>query len=277
VTFPIRLPLTGLPVAETGRRSALLAAWATAHLAGQVDQRRACLAITGGDEPHAVDGLDTGDDLAALLANLRARGATGLRLVLPVPGDPRGLPGPGALSELALRMGEAVRVQEPGAATGVAASYGLVPVISRAGTEADGYAVLVRWQVLTCPPAEPGPAGSGRRAERDLAEALRDIATALSRLDVARLGTAGEQALAVLREDGRRGRLPVRLPPQHPPGAQALLAQADRLAAVLDIAGADDGAAIDRGSVANRRELLRELGGAVRRARVAAVNAPLER
>jgi hypothetical protein len=276
VTFPTRLPLTGLPVAETGRRSALLAAWATAHLAGQVDPRGAMLAITGADEPHVVDGLTAGDDLAALLADLRARRATGLRLVLPVPGDPRGLPGPGELTDLALRVGEAVRVQEPRALRDGAPSYGLVPVISRAGTDTDGYAVLVRWQVLACPAAEPGPAGGGRQAERDLSDALRDVASALTRLDVARLGPAGADALAALRADARRGRPPVRLPVGHPAEAQTLLAQADRLAAVLDIAGADDGAAIDRGTAADRRGLLRELGGAVRRARVASVNAPLD-
>lgn len=296
MTYPARLPLTGLPVAETGRRSALLAAWATAHLAGRVDAAAAVAAVTGTDEPHRVDGLSRGEDLPALLADLRASGAAGLRLVLPVPGDPRGLPGGGPLSDLALGAGEAVRMQPAGEAVGVQAAgpaaqepaggtaaagkagcYGLVPLVSRAGTELDGFATVVRWQLHPCPAAAGRqPAGSARQAARDLAEALRGAAGALAGLDVARLGPEAARGLATLREGGRRGRPAVRLPAGHPAEAQLLLAQADRLAAVLDLAGADDGAAVDRGSALRRQEVLRELAAAVRLARVAAVNAPLD-
>jgi hypothetical protein len=54
----------------------------------------------------------------------------------------------------------------------------------------------------------------------------------------------------------------------------ALLSQADRLQAVLDLALADPiGGAVDRAGMAARAEALRPLATAVRRARMAAYNA----
>ena len=47
-------------------------------------------------------------NLAYALARLRALGVTGLRLVLPRPGDAAGLPGPPAFNERAVGRGEAV-------------------------------------------------------------------------------------------------------------------------------------------------------------------------
>ena len=74
----------------------------------------------------------------------------------------------------------------------------------------------------------------------------------------------------------RDPRSTLRLPRTYPAAAHHLLAQAERLALVLEIAGEDDGASVDAGSARERREVLRSFAAAVRRARVAAVNAPLD-
>lgn len=277
MSSPARLPLTGLPVAGTGRRSATLAAWTTAWLGGRAAADDVVDAVTGEDEFHQVEGLPDVDTLADLLIDLRRRQATGLRLALPVPGDPRQLPGPGPLTDAALAAGEAVIVQTaPTDQRTEQQAYGLVPVVTRHGNDTDGYATIVRWQALPCPPAVPEPPGTLRQAERDLRDALRDASTALARLDVARLSPQAAVALEAMREQSRDGRAPVRLPRAHPTAAQALLAQADRLAQVLDIAGEDDGNAVDLGTVRQRRDVLRGFAAAVRRARVAAVNSPLD-
>lgn len=268
MTSPARLPLTGLPTAETGRRSAALAAWTTAYLRGRERVERVLDAVTGADEPHRVQGLTTGDDLSALLAHLRQQGAEGLRLVLPVPGDPRGLPGPGPLTAAALDRGEAVVAQ------GCAEGYGLVPARSVHGHDAEGFASVVEWTAYPAPTAAPEPRGTLRQTEHDLADALRAATCALARLDVAALSPAAAERLAALRTGSRRPL--VALPPSHPPAAQHLLDRAERLAVVLEIASADDGAAVDVGSARARREALRTFAGVVRRARVVAVNAPLD-
>ena len=72
----------------------------------------------------------------------------------------------------------------------------------------------------------------------------------------------------------RRAGEVINLPPGFPQRAVALLAQAQRLQAVLDLALADpSGGAIDRTGMAARASALRPLTTAVRRALVAGYNA----
>lgn len=269
MTSAARLPLTGLPAADTGRRSAALAAWATAYARGTVRAEQVLDAVERDDEPHRVHGLDAGGDLLAVLADLRARGADGLRLVLPVPGDPRGIPGPGALTAPALDAGEAAVVQGGGP------SYGLVPMGTGHGSDAEGFTTQVTWQVVPCPSPVPEPRGTLRQVECDLVDALRAAARDLVNLDVASLSPRAAERLAAMRSGARRPL--VALPSSHPPAGCRLLDQAERLAVVLEIASADDGAAVDLGTARARRETLRTLAAVVRRARVVAVNAPLDR
>ena len=269
VTTPARLPLTGVPVAAVGRRSAAFAAWATAYVRGQVPLQQAVAEISHDDEPHVVDAPDLvlpGPGLADLLSDLRTRRIDGVRLVLPVPGDPRGLPGPGPFSDAALTTGEAVRVQ---GGTGDGA-YGLVPVIAGHGNDIDGRAVTVRWRVYGCEPAVADPPGTGRQSEHDLTDALREATSALAALDVARLDPEQVDALRALRTAGSA----MSLPPGHQ-GA-GLWIQAERIAAIVDLAATDDGAAYDRVGASGRRAVLRELAAAVRRAKTSAINAPLD-
>src|SRR3954468_1051940 len=85
-----------------------------------------------------------------------------------------------------------------------------------------------------------------------------------------RRAAAAPDPLRAPRRAGER----LTLPPGFPPRAVALVAQAERLQAVLDLALADPaGGAIDRMGMAARASALRPLATAVRRARVAGYNA----
>ena len=102
-------------------RSGVLAAWTSAWLAGEAAYDDVVARVTGDDEPHRVTGLpgvDGETPLGWALPVLRERSPDGVRAVLPVAGDPRGLPGPGPFTTAALAAGEAVRRprHRPGAA-----------------------------------------------------------------------------------------------------------------------------------------------------------------
>src|SRR5436190_16351323 len=92
-------------------RSGVLAAWGSALLAGRTGHDEALARVTGTDLPHRVAGLPGTDGEVPLgwaLTAWRDLGTAALRLVLPVPGDPRGLPGPCAFSVAAMAAGEGV-------------------------------------------------------------------------------------------------------------------------------------------------------------------------
>ena len=77
--------------------------------------------------------------------------------------------------------------------------------------------------------------------------------------------------------DARRAGEHLNLPPNFPPRAVALLAQAERMQAVLDLVADDpEGGAIDRFGMSARANALRPLAAAVRRARLAGYNAAAE-
>jgi hypothetical protein len=251
-------------VADVRIRSGVFAAWASAWLAGEAAYDDVVARVTGADEPHRATGTPLGcaPDAAVPLGwvapLLRERSADGLAAVLPVPGDPRGLPRPGPFTTAALAAGEAV----------VGRGIGLVPAVTEHGSELDSRSTCVLWTVFEIGEAAPDPL-TVPEAEHDLTAATRDAASALAALDVAswRPEVAGELARV------RRGITPD-LPPGHDGRAVRLLAQADRLAAVLDLARADaPGGAVTGAEARARDEALRPLATALRRARLAAYNA----
>ena len=78
----------------TPPRSALLAAWGNAWLAGDTGLPELVSRVTAYDDLHSVVGLAVDDlPLERAVARLRAAGVTRLRVVLPAPGDALGLPG----------------------------------------------------------------------------------------------------------------------------------------------------------------------------------------
>ena len=241
-------------------RSGVLAAWTSAWLAGEAAYDDVVARVTGDDEPHRVTGLpgvDGETPLGWALPVLRERSPEGVRAVLPVAGDPRGLPGPGPFTTAALAAGEAV----------VGRGLGLVPRITEHGSVADRTCTVL-WTAYEMVEPAPDPL-TVPEAEHDLTAATRDAASALAALDVASWRPEVADELARM----RRGVTP-ELPPGHDGRAVRLLASADRLAAVLDLARADaPGGAVTGAEARARDDALRPLAAAVRRARQAAYNA----
>lgn len=257
---------------DLAARCARLVAWGNAVLAGRVSPDAAAEQVVAGVPGDRVDGLPGGDDqnLTVALARLSARGLRGLRLLLPTPGDPLGLPGPGPLLAAALDCGAAVVL--------AGADEGLVLVPS---CRPDG---LVRWTAH--PAASPDVADTAdvadrpasglpslAEADRDLAVALREATELLVQLDVARFEPAAADALEALREGGYDGD---GLAPGYPDRAFGVLVRARRLAAIVAVASTFEGAAVTAGESELRREALLPLARAARYAQMAAHNAVLE-
>jgi hypothetical protein len=129
------------------------------------------------------------------------------------------------------------------------------------GPAVEGGLESVHWKVLPAArvPAPPGPV---RAAERALAEAITSTTSELLDLDIA---SARPEVLALLRDRVEEEPGPG-LGPGYPPVAHALLARAERLRALLDLAALDDGAAVTAREITRRTAALRGLSAAVRRA-----------
>ncbi|RBY83098.1 hypothetical protein [Blastococcus sp. TF02A-30] len=232
------------------------ATWATAWLSGRASYDDALDAITA-DAAHRVTGLPgTGGavPLGEALSALRGLGEGRLRLVLPAPGDVRGLPAVPGLAPVALEAGQAA----------VGTRVVLVP-------EAIGSDVL-QWTAFPLDGVAPPPPpveGTLRAASGALDLAMVDAARTLAELDLARWHP---EVPALLADLGK----PVRgaaLPDDTDPLALSLLARALRLAAVLDLALTDaPGGAVNHRQAAARDEALRPLSTAVREAVTAACN-----
>lgn len=230
----------------------LLAAWSTAWLSGRASYDDVIDAVVG-DEVHRVAGLAGQTHPVPLgwaLSALREHGETRLRAVLPVPGDPRGLPGPGSFSAAAMQAGEGV----------LGARLGLTPDIG------DG---TVLWTAHEVSQVRPDPI-TVAEADHDLALTLRTAARALAALDVPRWRPEAVGLLQGSSQSDRR----LQLPPRHDQRALRLAERAQRLVDVLDLALADaPGAAVTGHDARARDEALRPLATAVRRALAAAYNA----
>ncbi|MBB4786583.1 hypothetical protein [Streptomyces rapamycinicus] len=255
-------------------RSGRLAAWGNALLAGLVSPDEAAHRIADEDASHRVAGLpgESGQvGLTLALGRLRALGAKGLRVALPIAGHPLGLSGPPEFNAHALDAGEAV------IATG--AALGLVPEVSAAGPEGDQHIEVV-WRCQAVREAPPADVPSLGEAERELAEALREATEVLSRLNVAGSGPVAEAALEAYRARAERGREV--LAPGYPPRAIRVLELAQRVAALVDIAymaggdGREHGGAVSASEITARAEALRPVERTSRRAQVAAYNAYVE-
>jgi hypothetical protein len=238
----------------------VLTGWGNAWLAGLVgaDDVLTHVRQALGSGRHTLGG----ESLLLGLGALRAAGADRLRLVLPVPGDVSGLPGPPAANADALAAGEAVLVIGPNP------PLLLVPSFEVHGPSVEGGLECVHWRVLAANrvPAPPSPV---RAADRELAQAIAATTSALLDLDIA---SARPDVLALLRDRAEEEPGPG-LGPGYPPVAHALLARAERLRALLDLAALDDGAAVTAGEIGRRTAALRGLSAAVRRSYEAAYDA----
>jgi hypothetical protein len=231
------------------------AVWATAWLTGRVSYDDALDALLG-DTAHRVTGLPGTSEAVPLgwaLTAVRGLGERRFRLVLPVPGDVRGLPPVPGLAPLALEAGQAA----------VGDRLALVP--EALGPEAVGWtAFALDGAAPVAPPVE----GSLRALSGALDLAVGDAARTLARLDVARWNPEVPALLTGLSKATAPG-----LPPDHEPLALSVLGRAQRLAAVLDLALTDaPGAAVNQSQAAARDNALRPLADAVRDAIAAAYN-----
>ncbi|MGH8870259.1 MAG: hypothetical protein ACRDYU_20015 [Actinomycetes bacterium] len=251
-------------------RSARLATWGTAALRGHVSPDLAAAQAVRTDAPHRVTGLADEPDpvpLTVALHRLGAAGAPGLLLVLPVPGDAAGLPGPTPFNAVALDAGEAVLAPAP-------AAVGLVPEVQTQGGPGEAL-VLVQWAahpLVAVPAGVPAGVTEGvtlAESERLLQEDLGETAEALDAMDVARWRPEASEALGALRAPVSRADT---LPPGYGSRAQRVLALARRLEAIVELALQDPGGAVASTSVAARTDHLRALGRRARHAQVAACN-----
>jgi hypothetical protein len=249
--------------------SASLAVWSAAWIAGVAAADDVIDALAPWSEAHDVVAADAGvaaetdlptpdragSGLAALLVLLRRRCTAGdldARVVLPVAGDVRGLPGPAALRTAAMTAGECAVF--PGAGVAV------VPAVI-----ADG---VLRWTAHLVDEVPPQAHPSLADAEHDLRTGVRDAATTLAEMDVAR-------PRAGVREEIARS-LRARAQPTWPAGTPGrplrVLQHADEVEAILVAASGDDpGGALTSAATLARTDALRPLASAVRAARVAAV------
>ena len=233
------------------------AVWATAWLTGRAPYDDALDALVG-DTAHRVAGVPGTDEAVPLgwaLSALRGAGERRIRLVLPVPGDVRGLPRVPGLAESAVEAGQAA----------VGERLALVP--EPLGPE------VVQWTAFDltgAPPVPPPVEGSLRAVSGALDLAVGDAARTLAELDLARWHPEVPALLAGL---AKAAHVPG-MPPGTDPVAMSLLARAQRLAQVLDLALTDaPGGAVNHRQAAARDEALRPLGDAVREAITAAFNA----
>ncbi|WP_020659415.1 hypothetical protein [Amycolatopsis benzoatilytica] len=249
------------------RPSATLAVWSSAWLNGAAASDDVLDALQAWAEAHDVVAADPGAadafDLplafhraatpVQLLLALRTQGATSVQLVLPVPGDVRGLGAGGPFAEAALRCGEAVVL------TGL--GFGLVPEPIAEG--------LMRWTVYSLPAPVVLEYQALPDAEHGLTDAIRASAGALQSLDVAsdRPGVRAELSAHL------RSRPQVDWPAGSPPRALRVLQRAEEISAILAIAQTDEpGGALSASAASRRADALRPLADAVRVARTASVN-----
>jgi hypothetical protein len=232
-----------------------LAPWADAHDVQAVDADTARLTtLPPPEEPIS--------SLTFLLAALRrAAGGHGVacpaRLVLPAPGDVRGLPGPGMFSSAAIAAGEGVLFAETGHGVGL----GIVPT-----PVADR---VLRWTVYSVAELGPPPEFVAlSHAEHDLRDQVRQSASVLTSLGVARHRPGVREEIAAALRARPASLWPAGMPPQ----ALRVLQQADEVDAILAAASVEEpGGALSASAATARREALRPIETAVRVARRAAV------
>lgn len=253
-------------VARRVRPTVRLTPWVRAWRAGLVPFDDAAEALDDGTDHAVLDlpGSWQEQTLREALTAFARLSPDQIRLVLPAPGDPRGLPGPGPFTSAALLAGEGI----------VAGGIGLVPE-PREYTSGSGDTWLaVTWRGYEIPtPAAPPEPVSASEAEAELSIALTACTQALAELDVAHWRPELAPALSALRRGGGSADLPT----GYDPRSRRLYARAGMLDRVLALAEHDEpGGAVTAYEASQRSAVLRPLATACRRALVAACNAPLE-
>ncbi|KAA0023592.1 hypothetical protein [Antrihabitans cavernicola] len=179
-----------------------------------------------------------------------------IRLVLPAPGDVRGLPIGTDFAGAAIEAGEGVIIGTPGHN-----GSGLVPHLT-------GAAMLWTVHGVELSPDTGERQGLGE-AEYAMREAVRDAAETLGVLQRVSVGGGGDARRSIESELADLARH--RYPPELSARAQRVLDSADRVAAILTVAEREPAtASVSASGAAASEDLLRPLWSAVRSARLAA-------
>ena len=187
-------------------------------------------AVTADDAPHRVSGLfdsDADQPLSAAVIDWRRRGQP-VTLLLPVPGDLRGLPPEPDFRAAAVEAGSAV----------IGGGLALVP--ERIEYHPSSAPPTITWQAfeVSAPTLDyVAPA----EAAYDLAEAIRASAAVLTRAGVGDWHGDGGERAARVRTSGDL----LDLPPGYPGRAVSLIAQALRMRMLLRLAEDPAGGAVD--------------------------------
>ncbi|RMI30351.1 hypothetical protein [Nocardia stercoris] len=265
--------------------SATLTAWAESWLAGRsapddvLDALRAWAPrqlvaagdpVTGGHTGLPWPGGEilpaaSGPGIMALLKLIReARTPAGarVRLVLPVPGDVRGLPPGGEFAAAAMEAEEGIVLGAPGGE-----GTGVVPQWIDDST--------LQWTVYrTAVPAGTEPDMPLGEAEFAMRRAVRDAAEALARLHTTDRSGGGDPRELIEAELAEYARHTY--PDTVPLRARRILDSADHVAAILTVAQREPASAPSSASaMAAQETLLRPLWNAIRAARLAAIHAPV--
>lgn len=255
-----------------------LSVWATTHSVAAYDSGAAD--VTGLPWPD----VDTATSVSLLqtvraAAGLRATPGPALNLVLPVPGDARGLPAGSTFARDAMNAGEAVIVtSERGAPIGLVPEFeggdeGLGDDLDDDGL--DGAPPVLSWTVYSLP-AAPTPEyidlGEAeyalRSAVRSAAEALTALRAGGSGLDVDDPRALVEQVLEASHAHDAPSHAPTR--------ALRVLENAAQVDAIITVSAGLMPIATQSSSEAQlASDALRPLAGVVRSARLAAVTAIL--
>lgn len=215
----------------------------------------ALTAVQGSDEPHRVVGAA---DFALTLSDLAAE-ARFAHAALPVAGA-AGVPAPA--TDEALAAGEAVIVHTRAGATV------LTPQVHRFGSPWEPGA-QVDWQVTQTSTVAPVPP-SMSEARQELAQAMELAIETLTSIDVAKWREEDAADIALLASNDVPAAIAAVLPRALPQRQQDLLVRAARLLAIVDLAVADDGAAVNLWQADQRATAMRHVATTARRAMVAA-------
>lgn len=190
---------------------------------------------------------------ALLLAGLRRCGAGAARLLLPAPGDARGLGGPGPFLRAAMEAGETVVFPD--------VALGLVPEVLVEG--------ITRWTVHAVPPCPSQEHLNLADAEHTLATVMREATRTLSSLDVAKYRPGVRAEIEAAINNAPKPPWPARTPPR----TIRVFQRAAEVEAILMVAAGDSpGGALSASAARARGDALRPLTDAVRAARRAAVD-----
>lgn len=225
--------------------------WLNAWISGREPADEVIAGVVG-EHASVLFQRDEGAELppALLLGQLRRDEVRRVSLSLPRPGSPLGLGGPPAFNADAIDAGEAIIWH--------GADIGFVP---------ESIAGLLTWRSAAAIP--PAYLPDVETADRELRAALTTTTRRLADLDVAAWNPDVADELMNLRSPRPRGpRVPF-----SSPQAASLAATAARCAAIVELAGRDDGGALSAAESEYRRQALRLLDCAARGALIATCSA----